>query len=695
MNRIATFAFALPLLAAISFAQATPPVYSADYAVFQGVMSPGNENPPTPNNSRGYATMRAHVVRDESGAIISGSVQFVVDYTLPAATNVTGLHIHNGIAGANGPVTINTGVGGATAIAAGLTGRIDRTAEVTADNTAGVATLKGMFDGDPSGFYVNMHTTEYPGGIFRSQLTRSTVTKTMGLMSSRNEVPANASGAQGVSMVTAEVIRDKTGTIANAMVTFDIKYVLANAETFTGFHIHNGGAGINGPVKIATPISGTATVASDPSGTGTLHYEILAVATDPSVRDVLEAMYNDPASTYINIHTSTFGGGIMRAQLRKTDTIRIPAYMLPGNEVPAVTGLNAYAAAMLTVNTLRAVDGTVAAAGVVFDVNYRFPGATTFTGLHIHNGNSTVAGPVTINTGLGGAATVVSDTGSGNLYRPAVVFDASALATLNSIITTPENQYVNIHTTVNPGGAVRSQLAAPNTATPVVNAIISAVSDPTITTLPVGGLISIYGTNMSILTDSLDSFQGSKIPSTYDGVSITIGGVPAPVIYLSPTLINAQVPFEAPLGPQQVIVSNNGQVSAAFSATVTKANPGIFFDSAGGIVVRAADFSLIRPDSPAVRGKDTLVIYGTGFGQTVPGLQTGQLASYPPLQSVAGVTATLGGQNLTVIYAAASPGFVGLYQIATNLPASTPTGNLDLTVTVNGVSSNAVKLAVQ
>ena len=51
-----------------------------------------------------------------------------------------------------------------------------------------------------------------------------------------------------------------------------------------------------------------------------------------------------------------------------------------------------------------------------FDINYRFPGATTFTGLHIHNGAATVAGPVIINTGLSGASTVVSDTGFGNVY---------------------------------------------------------------------------------------------------------------------------------------------------------------------------------------------------------------------------------------------------------------------------------------
>ena len=125
--------------------------------------------------------MRAHVVRDNTGAIISGSVDFIVDYTLPAATNIVGLHIHRGAAGTNGPVLINTGIAGASVVAAGTTGRVARTAEVLASDAAGVLALNDLF-ADPSQFYVNLHTTEYPGGIFRSQLTKATLVTTAGLM---------------------------------------------------------------------------------------------------------------------------------------------------------------------------------------------------------------------------------------------------------------------------------------------------------------------------------------------------------------------------------------------------------------------------------------------------------------------------------------------------------------------------------
>ncbi len=686
----------LGAVATAAFAQQGPPPQppSADYAVFQGVMASSKEVPANNSGANGYATIRAHAVRDNSGVIVSGSVQFLVDYNLPANNTITGLHIHSGGATVSGPVVINTGLGGAnTIVTTSPSGRVDLTAEVTPDNAAGVAALAGLF-ADPSQYYVNIHTTDFPGGIMRTQLKRASLLTVGGMMSSANEVPANPSGATGLSIVTTAVTRDNTGTIENAMVTFDLKYTLNNPETFVGYHIHSGVTGVNGPVRISTGLTGTNSIASDPSGTGTLHFDILAVATDPGVRDTLENMFNSPGQAYINIHTLTYSGGIMRDQLRAMDSIVIPANMQPQNEVPAVTGLNANAQGLLTVNTIRGNDGSVIAGGVNFDVNYRFPANTTFTGLHIHNGDSTVSGPVTINTGLGGANTIPSATGSGNITRQVVVMDAAGLATLNSITTTPDQQYVNLHTTANPGGAVRAQLAGPLRPAQVTG-IISAVSDPTLTTLPQGGLISIYGNSLSRLTDTLSAFSGNRLPASYDGVKVTIGGATAPLLFLSPNLLNVQVPFEAPLGNQPVVVSVGGNPGPPFQATVTAAAPGIFFDGVGGIVVKNSDFSLIRPENPAVRGKDVLVIYCTGLGATNPVTPTGAFVNYPPLASVPGVAATLGGQALTVYYAAASPGFVGLYQVATNVPASLAAGTQTLTITAGGVTSNAVKIAVQ
>ncbi len=71
---------------------------------FRAIMSPRNENPPIDIAASGSATILAHVIRDASGNVTSGSVDFRVYYNFPGDVTFTGLHIHNGAAGVNGPV---------------------------------------------------------------------------------------------------------------------------------------------------------------------------------------------------------------------------------------------------------------------------------------------------------------------------------------------------------------------------------------------------------------------------------------------------------------------------------------------------------------------------------------------------------------------------------------------------------------
>jgi uncharacterized protein (TIGR03437 family) len=56
---------------------------------------------------------------------------------------------------------------------------------------------------------------------------------------------------------------------------------------------------------------------------------------------------------------------------------------------------------------------------------------------------------------------------------------------------------------------------------------------------------------------------------------------------------------------------------------------------------------------------------------------------------------TLDGAPVTVSYAGLAPGWVGLYQIDFQVPASAQTGNLKLTITQNGVLANDSYLPVR
>ena len=66
-------------------------------------------------------------------------------------------------------------------------------------------------------------------------------------------------------------------------------------------------------------------------------------------------------------------------------------------------------------------------------------------------------------------------------------------------------------------------------------------------TLAPGSLAALYGVN---LTDAEHVVTGvASFPVSVAGVSVSINGVDAPLLYLSPTQINFQIPWETVPGP--------------------------------------------------------------------------------------------------------------------------------------------------
>jgi uncharacterized protein (TIGR03437 family) len=190
----------------------------------------------------------------------------------------------------------------------------------------------------------------------------------------------------------------------------------------------------------------------------------------------------------------------------------------------------------------------------------------------------------------------------------------------------------------------------------------------------------------------------TALPNAMNGVSVKIGGNTAPLYYVSPSQINAQVPFETTVGNQSIVVTTAGGTSTV-SATVAATAPSIFiFDvpNSIGTVVKGADFSLITGNNKVAVG-DLVVIYSTGLGQTTPALQTG-VRVVPPsstsFNNTATATVTVDGKSATVVYSLASPTFVGLYQTAFTVPAGV-SGAVPLVLSVGGVASNSVNLNVQ
>jgi uncharacterized protein (TIGR03437 family) len=144
-------------------------------------------------------------------------------------------------------------------------------------------------------------------------------------------------------------------------------------------------------------------------------------------------------------------------------------------------------------------------------------------------------------------------------------------------------------------------------------------------------------------------------------------------------------------------VTYNGSTSPAGTAQLQAVSPAFFLWSGKYAVATRPDFSLAAPTGlfqpvttvPAKPG-EVIILWGTGFGATTPTVTPGVVPPANPVANVANpVTVTIGNVVATVVGAAVSPGNPGLYQIAVQVPASVPDGDLAVVAQVSGVQSSS------
>lgn len=670
---------------------------------FRADMTPANEVPAvTGVSATGRAIIAAHIRRDNSGAIVSGLVDFDVDYNMDNDGTFSGLHIHDGAAGANGPVTINTGLATAEGIAASGSGNIFRQASAT--SAAAINTLNGMLI-NPSNYYVNIHTTLHAGGLMRAQLSRAEMRVFRVTLDPNNEVPAVVSDARGTGALVMLATRDPFGAINAGTVTFLTNYSFSAPVTLSGWHIHSGAAGVNGGVVINTGLSASSPESPNVTS-GSIQRRV--DVTSGAGLDALRGIYINPANYYLNLHTTANPGGIMRGQLEPTVQNSYQITMTPANEVPAVTGLDATGLAKFSVYSSQNSSGATTSATVIFDVNYYFPANTTFTGLHIHSGAAGANGGVVINTGIGsGANSVASTSGTGNLYRlvEAGPLTTGPLTATQGLLANPAGYYINLHTATNAGGAVRGQLgAAP--VPPAINKggiLNNASYNLTGTSVAPGSITAVFGTNLTSGATCLPTqgcnprVQGNQIVPTVAGTSATVNGLQVPVLYATPTQIGIQIPYELAGSTAAVVVTADGQSSAQETVAVEPIAPGVFSNSGdgrgAGAIVHLNNV-LVTAQAPAARG-ETLTLFGTGFGAVNPFLATGTFPAALTLSTTA-ATVTVGGIPAEVVFSGVSPCCAGLNQVNFKIPANAPTGaSVPVIVSVGTKQSAPVTVNIQ
>jgi uncharacterized protein (TIGR03437 family) len=207
-----------------------------------------------------------------------------------------------------------------------------------------------------------------------------------------------------------------------------------------------------------------------------------------------------------------------------------------------------------------------------------------------------------------------------------------------------------------------------------------------------GEIISIYGLNLSLETSAgLVLGSDGRVASELEGTRVLFDGVPAPLLYVSASQINAIVPYEVAEGQLTTIqVEYTLDTNAVWEAPVVDAAPGIFR------FVLNQDDSVNSLSNPAARGS-IIQIFATGQGITSPPGVTGSVTDGSPPTPVLPVGVTIGGIDAPVQSAGSVQDAVaGLFQATVLVPQSLPPSlSVPIVLTVGSASSqDSVSIAV-
>ena len=218
-----------------------------------------------------------------------------------------------------------------------------------------------------------------------------------------------------------------------------------------------------------------------------------------------------------------------------------------------------------------------------------------------------------------------------------------------------------------------------------------------------GELVAIFGMN---LTDGTFCLSPSCFPSlgsdgrlntTMSGTQVMINGIPAPILYTSPSQIGVQIPFELTGALASVQVSVGEQASLPKVVSVSAVSPGIFTltsDGKGAGAIQHMDGSPVTVQSPAHAG-ELVVLYANGLGQVTPSVPTGAVSTSVSV-TIAPTTVNIDSVAVIPDFAGVAGCCVGLNQVNFRIPASTRSGpDIPVTLSIAGVLSNTVTIAVQ
>ncbi|CAA9246867.1 MAG: hypothetical protein AVDCRST_MAG50-1958 [uncultured Acidimicrobiales bacterium] len=269
---------AVPVLLAAGILGFAPAASAAVTSITGSDLSGANEVPPSDASLEGTAAVSLDAE--------TGDVCYEVEANFATAT---GMHIHRGEVGVNGPIVVPLDPT-----------RLNATTETC---TVAAAELVAEIKAKPAAFYVNVHTETYPGGAIRGQLTTGIL---LVELSPAQEVPPTTSTQSGQVRI---FMADPTQICVEPELTI---------TTATGMHIHRGEIGTNGPVVV--PFD---------------HTQLTALQCVSVAAELGAEIAGNPSAFYFNVHTAAFPGGEIRGQLAIAPAVA-PAPTPPPAPVPTV-----------------------------------------------------------------------------------------------------------------------------------------------------------------------------------------------------------------------------------------------------------------------------------------------------------------------------------------------------------------------
>lgn len=243
---------------------------------------------------------------------------------------------------------------------------------------------------------------------------------------------------------------------------------------------------------------------------------------------------------------------------------------------------------------------------------------------------------------------------------------------------------------VRPGEAYRITIAAPaNGASPAATYIVNGASFANQGVAP-GSIVTILGSNLATQTGQPPGFP---LPTTFDGVTVTANDIALPLLYVSPTQINAQLPYSAAIGNGTLVVRSGANISAPMAFTTVAASPGIFL-TGNQQAVAVNQNGIPNYGGQSAPAQSVITVYMTGQGAVDNPVPDGVAVPATVLsRATLPASATINGAPATFQFLGLAPGYAGVLQANIVVPNVTG-GNVLLIVTIGGVESNPAFVSI-